>query len=59
MILGSQAGEGLRRVDRGLDDSGLFDYLADEVLEAQPASTQRFLLETPSSIASPPTWPQR
>ena len=46
VILGSQAGEGLRRVDRGLDDSGLFDYLADEVLEAQPASTQRFLLQT-------------
>ena len=46
VILGSQAGERLQRVARGLDDSGLFDYLADEVLEAQPASTQRFLLQT-------------
>ena len=46
MILGSQAGERLQQVTRGLDDSGLFDYLADEVLAAQPATSQRFLLET-------------
>jgi ATP/maltotriose-dependent transcriptional regulator MalT/class 3 adenylate cyclase len=46
VILGSQAGEGLTRIAPGLDDSGLFDYLAGEVLEGQPAATQRFLLQT-------------